>query len=313
MPKRLTQEEFEKRVLEKLGCEYEPLGEYVNKNTNVLMFHYKCGNAFYKRPHDIFQKGSGCPYCNGSKYKTYNEQWVIDNTPKPYSYISGYKGIATKCLFHCDKCNTDFLQYPSRLIKEGIYGCKCSRTKKKSHKDFLQELGENCLQEYEILDTYINTDTKIRIKHIPCGTVFEITPERFLHRYYKKYCPICYYKKSKGEIKITSFLEKNKIKYYKEFNFLQLPKKKFDFYLPEYNMCIEYDGQQHFKPISFFGGEAAFQETQRRDLDKNLFCINNNILLIRIPYLDINNIEQILNDILIEESSTTIEKYLVTK
>lgn len=45
---------------------------------------------------------------------------------------------------------------------------------------------------------------------------------------------------------------------------------------------IEYDGQQHQKPIKIFGGEAQFKKQQWRDQYKNQWCKNNNIPLIRI-------------------------------
>ena len=49
---------------------------------------------------------------------------------------------------------------------------------------------------------------------------------------------------------------------------------------------IEYDGEQHFKPIEFFGGEEAFQKQQERDQKKDEWCKENNIPLLRIPYTD---------------------------
>ena len=71
-------------------------------------------------------------------------------------------------------------------------------------------------------------------------------------------------------------------------------KLKFDFYLPDYNMCIEYDGKQHFQIIEHFGGEKRLKETQIKDKIKTEYCINNNIQLIRIKYNQ--NIEYILKD-----------------
>ena len=312
MPRRMTQEEFELRVLEKLGPDYKVLGEYINKDTKILMKHYVCSNEFMKRPHDVTSKGSGCPYCNGNKNAKYNEQWVKENTPLPYQYESGFKNMTTKCLFYCNKCNTYFEQMPSRLINQKIYGCKCNNTKRKTHEDFLEELGSECLSEYEVIDNYINTDTKIHFKHKKCGAMFEITPWHFIHRANKKYCPICYYNTSKGEIIINKFLEENNIDYQKEFIFPN-SKKRFDFYLPELNICIEYDGEQHFIAKDFFGGEQGLLDTQKRDKEKNEYCLKNNIKLFRIPYTDFSNINQILNEILKEKSSTTIEKYLVTE
>lgn len=68
-------------------------------------------------------------------------------------------------------------------------------------------------------------------------------------------------------------------------NILPLP---FDFYLPELNMCIEYDGEQHFHVIDFWGGETALEKQKINDEIKNNYCIENGIHLLRIKY-DIEN------------------------
>ena len=59
---------------------------------------------------------------------------------------------------------------------------------------------------------------------------------------------------------------------------------QFDFYLPEYNICIEYDGIQHFESKEYFGGDKQFIITQRHDNIKDEYCMNNNIKMIRIKY-----------------------------
>lgn len=312
MPRRKTQEEFVQEVLEKIGPEYIVLGKYINKDTKIEIKHIACGNIFLKRPHDITSKKSGCPYCNGNKNAKYNEQWVKDNTKYPYYYIEGYKKMSEKCKFYCDICKTYFQQTPSRLINEKIYGCNCCKTKKKTHEQFLNELGKECLEEYEILDKYVNIDTKITFKHKKCNTEFKLTPWDFIHKAKKHYCPICYYKKSKGEVEINKFLEENNIEYQKEFSFPN-SNKRFDFFLPQFNIVIEYDGEQHYKTIDFFGGEQGLLNIQKRDKEKNDYCIKNNIKLIRIPYTEYYNIQTILQRIFKEKSSTTIEKYLITK
>ena len=73
----------------------------------------------------------------------------------------------------------------------------------------------------------------------------------------------------------------------------------FDFYLPQYNILIEYDGIQHFEPIDFAGkgkewAMNRFIDCVIRDTIKNEYCKKNNIKLIRIPYWDFDNIEEIL-------------------
>lgn len=306
-----TQEQFVADVFEHLGGDYKVLGQYTGRDNLVEMRHFICGNTFMKRPHDIISKNSGCPFCNGSKPAKYNETWVKENTPEPYEYISGYQTMSKKCLFHCKKCDIDFYQEPKKLINQHIFGCNCCVTKKKTNEEFLQDMGETGLKEYKILDPYVNADTKIRFQHIPCGCTFELSPDRFLHQYNKKYCPICYYKKSRGEISIITFLEQHQIEYHKEFVFPNLKNRKFDFFLPKYNMIIEYDGEQHFIPVDYFGGQESFEETQQRDKEKNDYCIKNNILLIRIPYYYYPEITEILFQILEEKSSTTIEKFCI--
>lgn len=312
MPRRKTQAEFEQIVKQKLGENYVVLGNYVNKETKILMKHIICGNQFLKRPGDIMKKGSGCPYCNGNKPAKYNEKWVINNTPKPYTYIRDFKNMTKKCVFYCDICKSEFLQSPKRLINEHIYGCNCCPTKKKTHEQFLNELGEKTLEEYSVLDNYINIDTKIKFQHKNCGSTFELSPWAFIHKHKKLYCPICYYKKSKGEIQIAKFLTENGFDYKKEYC-ITSDKLRLDFYIPQENIAIEYDGEQHFHSSNFFGGNENLINTQKRDLKKNAYCLQNGISLYRIPYTEFKNIENILNKILKEKSSTTIERYLVTE
>ena len=74
---------------------------------------------------------------------------------------------------------------------------------------------------------------------------------------------------------------------------------RFDFYLLEYNALIEYDGEQHYMPINFGGWSdeelyERFQTIQTYDQFKNEYCDQNNINLLRIPYWEKSNIEEII-------------------
>ena len=110
-------------------------------------------------------------------------------------------------------------------------------------------------------------------------------------------CPLCK-KTSKGENKIYSYLTMNCIDFLREYKFDDCKNKRrlpFDFYLPHYNAVIEYNGQQHYKPIAIFGGEAHYIDTIKRDKIKRNYCKQNDIKMIIIPYWDYEKIEQILN------------------
>lgn len=101
---------------------------------------------------------------------------------------------------------------------------------------------------------------------------------------------------SKGEAKIQQLLDILNIKYERQKVFNECRGKTgrqplfFDFYLPEYNMCLEYQGEQHYRPVNFFGGEDAFNNLQLNDSEKEKFCRENNIILIKIKYNQYNNL-----------------------
>lgn len=96
---------------------------------------------------------------------------------------------------------------------------------------------------------------------------------------------------SKGELLIEQILKEFDISFINQYTFvgckdiLPLP---FDFYLPDYNCCIEYDGKQHFEKC----GSWDFEICKKHDNIKNQYCKQNNIKIIRIPYWDKDKINK---------------------
>lgn len=102
-----------------------------------------------------------------------------------------------------------------------------------------------------------------------------------------------------GERKIKEFLDNNKIKYFKEKKFKECKNIKelpFDFYLPEHKICIEYDGELHFRSVELFGGLNLLNRIKENDTIKDNWCINNEIKLIRISYKQKGKILKILTE-----------------
>lgn len=110
-----------------------------------------------------------------------------------------------------------------------------------------------------------------------------------------KFCnKIIYFKRnfSLSEINILKILEENQIKYETQKKFDWLKNKiqlKLDFYLPNYNIAIECQGKQHFKPNNYFGGESRFNEDILRDKVKHDLCKANNIKVIYFVDLSTDN------------------------
>lgn len=123
----------------------------------------------------------------------------------------------------------------------------------------------------------------------------------------------CWQKTSKGVLKIEEILINNNISFVKEYTFDDCLSPlgnlmKFDFYVNN-QYLIEYDGEQHFIPTSFYSidqniKEERFKKQQEYDQIKTKYCLDNNIPLIRIPYTKYNTLN--LEDLVLETS-----KYLM--
>ena len=108
-------------------------------------------------------------------------------------------------------------------------------------------------------------------------------------------CLLSYY-----NMLIDRLLDEMQVNHQSEYSVdIQGHKLRFDFYLPEHNTFIEYDGQQHYMPVTY-GYESEevlatrFAKIQLYDQLKNEYCQQNNYNLLRIPYWEHKNIEQII-------------------
>lgn len=150
---------------------------------------------------------------------------------------------------------------------------------------------------------YINRYTDVMIcckKHV---IIFSQTPNNHLNGWVG--CPNCSYKKnqiSRGELKIIEYLEENNIDFIFQKRFKDCKYKKtlrFDFWLPEKKILIEFDGQQHYTSVEHWGGELGLQKRQIKDEIKNNYASEMKYKLLRITYNEYDNISDILKDFLL--------------
>ena len=230
-----------------------------------------------------------CDKCEFEKrIKTISE---IHGDRYDYSNIKFIKNTNSILEIKC-KIHGEFRQTYKTHLKSGCLQCGIESSKLSLDK-FIKRSIEIHGDKYNYSKSiYNNIYSKLLIKCSKHG-FFKQEPKSHLRG---SGCPIC--KSSKGEIKILNFLDDNKIKYVTQYKFndcrnkLPLP---FDFYLPELNTCIEYDGILHFKSIDIFGGEEALRNVIINDSIKTQYCLDNNINLIRIAYTEFNKIEKKLN------------------
>lgn len=184
------------------------------------------------------------------------------------------------------------MQKPSTHLSNK--GCQKCAGRNKSINELIIEFVNIHGSKYDY--SLINhTKSKIKVDIIcKLHSIFSQTPNNHLQG---KGCPVC--KESKGEKIIRNILTKNNINYIQQYKFkdcFNIKPLMFDFYLPDYNVCIEYDGEQHFKPMRFFKPDVSnfeLKNIQKRDKIKNNYCKKNNIKLIRIRFDE--NIDKYLN------------------
>lgn len=183
-------------------------------------------------------------------------------------------------------------------FKDSAIGCKYCSGKIVNTKVFKDKI-RNINSSVEIIGEYVNYRTPILCKCMICKKEYSITPSCITD---KSICPFC--NLSAGEKQVSFVLDAIGVKYYtqKTFSDCRRAKKlRFDFYLPEYNTVIEYDGIQHFRPVDFAGrgekwAENEFKKTKDRDAIKDEYCELNHIRLLRIHYKDFDNIEHIIKE-----------------
>src|SRR5258706_4005640 len=303
-----THEEYVQEVYRYWNNEYSILGLYIGALLKIKTRHNVCGTEWDCIAASLI-RGHGCPACSnnrtGNASRKTHEQFVKDVFSvwgNEYEIIGEYKRTKTKIKVIHNICRNELEVTPCDFLRG--HGCPfCSGNMKRTQEKFLQDVYTIVKEEYSVLGEYINVHSKVEMCHNICGFKWFIEANSFLRG---RRCPDCS-SSSKGEREIEKFLLCNKISYVKENAFSNCKYEQvlpFDFYLLDYNLCIENDGEQHFFPVDFAGrgdewAKQEFKELKKRDYIKTKYCKDNNISLLRIPYWDFNRIEEILTDTLL--------------
>jgi hypothetical protein len=218
---------------------------------------------------------------------------------KNCTLLENFPYINAKIKLHL-KCNIDNYEWNPTYDNfiNNNNGCpKCAKRPKITQEEAEKNVLNKCKERNYFFEPfiYINNKTKLHLKCKYDNYKWYCSYNKFINS--NSGCPKC--NESKGELEIAKILKEKNIYFeiQKKFdnckNKLCLP---FDFYLPDKNILIEFDGGQHYKSIKHFGGEKGFKKRQLNDKIKTEFAKNKNIKLIRITNDD--NIEEKLKDLL---------------
>lgn len=291
-----------KKKLKKISPNIIVESSYVNNTTKVDCRCSVCNNKWTTSP-SVLLRGVGCIVCanriNGENARMSEEEFlnkVHFNNPN-IKILSKYRGRSNEVDCECTKDGYKWTVKAANLLNG--YGCpKCSGRKVYTQEEF-EEKVNSISPTIKIIGKYKNNKTKIDCVCLVDGHKWNPIAGQLVKGIG---CPRCNI--SHGEKAVSIFLKENNIKFEQWYKFDNCRNKNplpFDFYLPDYNTCIEYDGEYHYKAIGFFGGEEKLKNTQERDAIKTKYCEDNNIKLVRIPYWDFDNINNILRDHLLAE------------
>lgn len=308
----ILQEKYENRILEiikdeSIHFEYLGMDEYIGNKTKI---NFRCNvhnNLFKTTINNFLRRHTGCCECSKNKRWSWQERVQqcderIRKENLPYVFTidkSQYKNQRSAITIHCKSCDKDWTTTIAQFLHKR---CKCPSCTPYHRRYSAEERINQILQiiDSESLDyRFIGIDdnynekhaaTKIHLYCEKCNCEWATTINDFTNSGHR--CPHC--NKSSGETKISNFLREHNVIFEREYRFDDCKYKyrlPFDFYLKEYNLCIEYDGIQHFMPITFAGKNDSecierFNQTVEKDKIRNQYCLDNGITLLRFNYLD---------------------------
>lgn len=257
-----------------------------------------CHNNFYQL-FKVFKGGKYkcCPKCSKKKRKQKNKgiAYIQDIFNK-----AGYKLLENK-----DK-GMHHAYYI--MDKDGYKGKMLPYTAKKKH-SAIEKFHSRNIYSIENINRYLRKNNinlvcvetgifetyKALEFKCPCGDIFCCMWDNVKKGKWK--CNKCSNSISNNEYKVKVYLDYLKVKYISQYNIgkcRNYNKLLLDFYIPDLELAIEVNGEQHYMPVRFGGMDVSqslknFNKQQEKDALKRKYCIDKDIELIEISYVDIKN------------------------
>ena len=295
MPAKSNTEEFIKKAKIKHGDTYDySKVDYKGKDIPVIIICPEHGE-FPQTPHDHLS-GNGCPKCGllkrAQKRRSNTEQFIkrakeIHGDKYDYS-VSEYNGADNPITIICKKHGPFSIPASKHIQGKGCQKCGNERKgayRKVSLEDFIRRAKEKHGDKYDYsLVDLKNTWSKVDII-CPIHGVFSQKVNDHLRGIG---CLECGKKFGVSEREVLSALQDKygNVEYQKPFPFLKSKTsyQKLDYYLPDYNIGIEYQGSQHFGSNKRFGGEVGYEKVKERDARKFRKCEENGIKMFYISF-----------------------------
>lgn len=321
---KMTLDEFIKKskIKHNNKYSYELIKEYKGCRTKVPVLCHKHG-VFWVLPYSHLQ-GRGCRLCaneeNRNRLLYSTDEWVkkaIDVYGDKYDYSKvdmEHRNEDGKVCIIChqkdefgDEHGEFWMEPKIHLYKNGCP--KCGNRYHYTTEEWIEKAKKlHPFENYDYSKTeYINNSTKVCVI-CPEHGEFWRNPKTFL--YVKTGCPRCSCRSTLEE-KIDILLNSKNIRHehgVTRKKFAWLENLRLDFYLPDYNVAIECQGQQHFEPVDFAGhgekwAKECYRKNTERDKRKKELCENNGVKILYFAGKEFGY----LTDIIVDENKL-IEK-----
>ena len=258
-----------------------------------------CGHEWIATINNRTNHKSGCGICCTTNRIYTEQQATILDKQKGIQRIEPYIHSHKLTTYLCPKCNMKFLTRPSDVWRGDVSQCNtCRLLTVGGFNKFTEEEAINKDTQCGIhrIDIYQGAEIECRYKCPMCGSLFSTMPiSIWTHKTQSCGCLT-----SKGNRRVAEVLSSIGIIYEREHTFtgcVDKGKLRFDFYIQALNLCIEYQGIQHYIARGSWASKTPI--IQRHDQIKRDYCYQYGILLLEIPYTQYNNIEQIIKDYIV--------------
>lgn len=291
-----------KAFIEDKGCVFDHI-EYGKKD---IVAYYTCPEHHTRglQKDDWYRlknRNCICKYCNGRGRTDEEYKELVAQLHPEIIVLDKYETYEKRVRCQCTVCGTEWEVRAGSLIAKRLRGCPTcgleitKNAQRKSREKFIDDL-RRVNDKLVVKGEYVNTHTPISVRCIVHNITFLHCPCNLLNK--TAACPVCSKANWKTEKLVGDILQELGVTAYSQYTFPECRGKRrhlpFDYYIPEHNTVIEYDGEQHYYPIEYFGGDDGFERRKEYDKIKDDYCHDNDIRLIRIPYYEKDNLKEYL-------------------
>lgn len=290
---------FLKRLQDTFNGEYTYVSGYKAINEKCLIRHNVCGQAWEVRPGSVLSGHAHCPYC--SRFHEISKDEFLEKLHTEghdHAILLGkYNGFNTTTKFRCHRCNSEYEASPRSVLRSK----DCPNCKGRiSSQEYLEKVHKYWGSKYTVLTKYTRYTDRVKVKCNVCGNIWNPTARTLIRTVpHPSGCPKC--SASYMEHKTIMYLNRHKINYEYPKKFKDLKDSQmlhYDFWLPDYNLLLELQGEQHFTAFKCFGGEPRLKTQKGHDQLKLDYAKRVGKSLIRISFSETDNIVQVLNNLL---------------